>query len=106
MMIARRLLGDPRPEDDGRTVRRGPASSCRPPTDQARTWASNYQFGSELYVDLHGNNCATYAGSYGFPTYYYPPDILARDGQLPRADGVTATRRAHLREGAPRRRSR
>ncbi len=48
---------------------------------------TNYQFGSEIYVDLHGNNCANYPGSYGFPTYYYPADIVARDGQLPRADG-------------------
>jgi hypothetical protein len=86
--IARRLLGDPRPEDLGQQGPPGPGVILPPPTDQARHLGVNYQFGSEIYVDLHGNNCATFAGSFGFPTYYYPADILARDSQLPRANGV------------------
>jgi hypothetical protein len=90
-LIARRLLGDPRPEDNGSTDPPGPGVILPPATDQMRNMGTNYQFGSEIYVDLHGNNCGTYAGSYGFPTFYYPPDILIRDGQLPRADGVTAS---------------
>src|SRR5207244_718868 len=39
-------------------------------------------------VDLHGNDCGIYEGSYGFSTYYYPADILKRDGQKPRPDGI------------------
>lgn len=89
IVVARRLLGDPRPEDGNGAP--GPGVILPPATDQPRHLGTNYQFGSELYVDLHGNNCATYPGSYGFPTYFYPADILARDGQLPRADGTTAT---------------
>jgi hypothetical protein len=88
--IGRRLLGDPRPEDAGEVGPPGPGVILPPPTDQPRHMGTNYQFGSEIYVDLHGNNCATYAGSFGAPTYYYPPDILARDGQLARANGLTA----------------
>ena len=90
MTIGRRLLGDPRPEDSGSTSPPGPGVILPPVTDQLRHMGTDYQFGSELYVDLHGNNCATYPGSYGYPTYYYPANILARDGQLPRADGVTS----------------
>jgi hypothetical protein len=87
--IARRLLGDPRPEDHGENGPPGPGVILPPPTDQARHMGTNYQFGSEIYVDLHGMNCATYAGSYGAPTYYYPADILSRDSQVARASGVT-----------------
>ena len=90
-IIGRRLLGDPRPEDSGSNDPPGPGVILPPATDQLRHMGTNYQFGSEIYVDLPGNNCATYAGTYGFPTYYYPASILSRDGQLPRADGVTAT---------------
>lgn len=89
--IARRLLGDPRPEDENVQGPPGPGVILPPPTDEVRQLGTNHQFGSEIYVDLHGNNCGTYPGSYGFPTYYYPADILQRDGQLPRADGVTAS---------------
>jgi hypothetical protein len=86
-VIARRLLGDPRPEDNGWSV--GPGVIVPPPTDEPRNMGVNYQFNSEVYVDLHGSNCGTWEGTYGFPTYYYPPDILARNEQLPRADGHT-----------------
>ena len=91
VVIARRLLGDPRPEDSGQTGQPGPGVILPPATDQPRHKGTNYQFGSEIYVDLHGNNCATYPGSYGAPTYWYPPDILSRDGQVARAAGVTAS---------------
>ncbi len=84
--IARRLLGDPRPEDEGYGA--GPGVVLPPPTDQVRRLGINYQFGSEVYVDLHGMNCATWDGTFGFPTFWYPADVLNRDGQLPRADGV------------------
>jgi hypothetical protein len=88
-IINRRLLGDPRVEDG--TGQPGPGVILPPATDELRHMGLNFQFNSELYVDLHGNNCGTFPGSYGFPTYYYPPEILARDGQLPRASGVTAS---------------
>jgi hypothetical protein len=89
--ITRRLLGDPRPEDSGTPPDQiGPGVILPPSTDQSRHLGTNYQFGSEIYVDLHGNNCATWDDTYGFPTFYYPADILARNAQLPRADGLTA----------------
>ena len=84
-IVNRRLLGDPRPEDYGETP--GPGVTLPPATDQPRHSGTNYQFGSEIYAYLHGNNCATYKDTYGFPTYYYPPEILARDIKVPRADG-------------------
>jgi hypothetical protein len=89
--IGRRLLGDPRPEDAVPPYPPGPGVILPPPTDQIRHMGTNYQFGSEIYVDLHGNNCGTFPGSFGFPTYYYPPDILMRDGQATRSDGVNAS---------------
>jgi hypothetical protein len=85
--INRRLLGDPRVEDG--TGSPGPGVTLPPDTDQVRHMGVNYQFNSEIYVDLHGNNCGSFPGSYGFSTYYYPPQILARDGQSPRADSVS-----------------
>jgi hypothetical protein len=89
--IQRRLLGDPRPEDANPPEQPGPGVILPPPTDQVRHMGTNYTFGSEIYVDLHGNNCATYPGSFGFPTYWYPANILARDGQVARVDGLTAS---------------
>ena len=89
--IGRRLLGDPRPEDATPPYQPGPGVILPPATDQVRHMGTNYVFGSEIYVDLHGNNCATYPGSYGFPTYWYPANILARDGQVARVDVVTPT---------------
>jgi hypothetical protein len=50
----------------------------------------DYQFGSEVYVDLHGSDCGTWDGSFGFPTYWYTATVLAHDGEMPRADGVSA----------------
>ena len=38
----------------------------------------NYQFNGQLFVYLHGNNCATAEGAFGWPTWYYPPDVLAK----------------------------
>ncbi len=87
-VIARRLLGDPRPEDSGQSGPPGPGVILPPATDQIKHMGTNYQFGSELYVDLHGNDCATHVGAYGFPTFFYPPVILARDGQVARPPGV------------------
>jgi len=89
-VIARRLLGDPRPEDAGNQGPPGPGVVLPPATDLAKNMGINFQFGSQIYAYLHGNNCGTFAGSYGFPTYFYPAAILARDNQLPRASGTGA----------------
>jgi hypothetical protein len=87
--IGRRLLGDPRPEDTGEPP--GPGVTLPPTTDQVVQLGTNWQFGAQPYVYLHGNNCATWDGAYGFPTFYYPPAILARLGELPRVDGTGYT---------------
>jgi hypothetical protein len=89
MTIGRRLLGDPRPEDnDAGNLPPGPGVILPPPTDQTKNLGVNYQFGTEVYVDLHGSDCGTWDGSYGFSTFWYPPDILAHDNEEPRADGL------------------
>jgi hypothetical protein len=87
--IGRRLLGDPRPEDnDAGDAPPGPGVILPPPTDQTKNLGVNFQFGTEVYVDLHGSDCGSWDGSYGFATYWYPPTVLARDNELPRADGL------------------
>ena len=44
-----------------------------------------YTFGSVMYVYVHGNNCFQGAGSYGFPTFFYPADVMTKNGGLARA---------------------
>jgi hypothetical protein len=47
---------------------------------------TSYAFGGALYVYVHGHNCYQGAGSYGFPTYWYPDDVMTNEnGGLPRA---------------------
>ncbi|MDB4933933.1 MAG: Tryptophan synthase alpha chain [Labilithrix sp.] len=47
---------------------------------------TSYAFGGALYVYVHGHNCYQGAGSYGFPTYWYPDDVMTnQNGGLPRA---------------------
>ncbi len=84
--IGRRLLGDPRVEDGIGDP--GPGVILPPDNDQVINLGVNYQFGATVFVDLHGNNCGTFDDAWGFPTYWYPADILSRDGELPRADGI------------------
>jgi hypothetical protein len=45
----------------------------------------DYNFGSVLYVYVHGHNCYQGASSYGFPTFYYPPNVMTENGGLARA---------------------
>jgi len=81
--IDRRLLGDPRG---------GPDAPPIPPTDEPRKTGVDFQFNGALFVYLHGNNCSTHAPSaFGFPTFFYPADVLAKMGDAypPRADGTT-----------------
>ena len=88
-VIARSLLGDVRPgECDANGHTTNPGVICPPSTDQNQNLGVNYQFNSEVYVDLHGSQCGVFAGSYGYPTFYYTADILNRDHQLPRHDGL------------------
>jgi hypothetical protein len=89
--IARRLLGDPRTEDSQSTDPPGPGVILPPATDQTRNLGVDYQFGAEVYVDLHGSNCGTFLDSFGFPTYYYTPAILSLNGELARASGLTSS---------------
>lgn len=84
--INRLLLGDPR--HDGETPEQaGPGVIIPPAADMAVSLGLNSQFGGQIYADLHGNNCGTYAGSYGFPTYYYPDAVQIKNGEVPRAVG-------------------
>jgi hypothetical protein len=47
---------------------------------------TNYAFGSALYVYVHGHNCFQGANSWGFPTYWYPADVMQNEnGGLARA---------------------
>ena len=88
-VIARTLLGDVRPgECDASGHTMNPGVICPPSTDQTKNLGVNYQFNSEVYVELHGSQCAVWKDSYGYPTFYYTADILNRDGQLPRHDGL------------------
>ena len=46
---------------------------------------TNYAFGSALYIYVHGHNCFQGAGSYGYPTYWYPDPVQqTQNGGLPR----------------------
>ena len=70
-----------------------PARSTRPfrRTDEPRKTGVDFQFNGSLFVYLHGNNCSTHAPTgYGFPTFFYPANVLAKMGPeyLPRADGT------------------
>lgn len=81
IMIDRHVLGDPRGGADAPPV---------PPADEPRKTGIDFQFNGSLFVYLHGNNCSTHAPTgYGFPTFFYPAEVLAKmGGQFPpRADG-------------------
>jgi hypothetical protein len=82
--VAKELLGDTRPG----------AESPPPAADEDRNVGMDFQFNGQLLVYIHGNNCSTHVDSYGFPTFFYPPNILALQSSLtfpPRVDGLTAT---------------
>jgi len=53
-----------------------------------RNTGTNFAFGSPLYIYVHGHNCGSYDGSYGFPTFWYPPALLTARGEVPRVDGL------------------
>lgn len=81
VLVKNFLLGDPRGPQWGAPV---------PENDQEQNTGVDYQFNGQLFVYLHGNNCSTHLPTaYGFPTWYYPPDVLAKMGPdyPPRANG-------------------
>jgi len=81
LTINRLLLGDPRHDGE---LNPGPGVIVPPATNQTVSVGFNHQFGAQVYADMHGNNCGVFAGAYGFPTYYYPPDILLKNKEVPR----------------------
>jgi len=79
--IDRRLLGD---------RREGPDFPPIPDRDQDVNVGLDYQFNGRLFVYLHGNNCSTHLpNAWGFPTFFYPAEVMAKYGPdfPPRADG-------------------
>ncbi len=51
-----------------------------------RNVGTNFTFNQQLFVYVHGHNCGNEAGSYGFPTYWYPKDVQMANGSLERAN--------------------
>jgi hypothetical protein len=51
----------------------------------------NWQFNEQLYVYVHGHNCGTRIGSYGYPTFFYSGAVMAKYQDAttfpPRVDG-------------------
>lgn len=85
--INKLLLGDPR--HFGQTpAEAGPGVILPPDTDQSVSTGLNHQFNGQIFTDLHGTNCGTYASSYGLPTYYYPSDVLIKFGEVPRSNPI------------------
>lgn len=79
--VDRRLLGDVRGLHDSQPI---------PDADQDQKTGIDFQFNGQLFVYIHGNNCSTHSPSaYGFPTWFYPADVLAKMGPEfpPRAEG-------------------
>jgi hypothetical protein len=77
-------------EADGIVVPRDPSKAT-----EAKPWNRNtgtdYQFNGQLYIYVHGHNCINTASSYGFPTFWLPPNVMAKNGDgtkpgLPRAN--------------------
>jgi len=82
MTINRLLLGDPRHDGE---LNPGPGVIVPPAVDGTVDLGTDFQFGAQVYADVHGNNCGLFAGSYGFPTFYYPANILTHNNEVPRA---------------------
>ncbi len=82
IIVDRKLLGDPRGT--------WPGAPPVPPADEPRKTGTDFQFNGEMFMYMHGHNCSTHASSYGFPTWFYPANVLAKlDGTFPpRADGI------------------
>ena len=72
-------------EQDAIVVPHNPSNNT-----EAQPWnrnaGTNFQFNAQLYVYVHGHNCINKAGAFGFPTFWLPPDVMTKNGGLPRAD--------------------
>ena len=87
--IDKLLAGDPR--HYGQTQdQAGPGIIIPPTTDPTISTGLNHQFNGEVFAELHGSNCGTYDGSFGFPTFWYPDDVLTEVGEVPRANPLDA----------------
>lgn len=56
--------------------------------NRSRNAGTNALFGSPLYIYVHGHNCGSLPGSFGFPTFFYPDALLTERGEVPRANGL------------------
>ncbi len=85
--IPRLNLGDPR--HDGVPQSQAPVGVIVPPrTDQTVNVGFWNQFVSSPFpfLDTHGNNLYIGPGQYGFPTFWYSPDVLKLSNQTARQD--------------------
>ncbi|MBS2020699.1 MAG: hypothetical protein JST00_48045 [Deltaproteobacteria bacterium] len=82
IVVDRNLIGDPRGT--------WPGAPPVPATDEPRKTGTDFQFNGSLFMYLHGNNCSTHTNAYGFPTWFYPANVLSKMGPefAPRADGL------------------
>ena len=71
----RRLLGDPRPRTAIEAAGPGRDPAARRPI-RPSTWARTTSSARRSTSTSTATTAATYPGSYGFPTYYYPADVL------------------------------
>lgn len=90
--IPRLNLGDPR--HDGISQSEAPVGVIVPPTtDQVVNVGFYNQFTSSPFpfLDTHGNNLYVGPGQYGFPTFWYSPEVLKRSNQTARQDALDNT---------------
>jgi len=85
--ISRFLLGDPRHIGETQ-AQAGPGVVLVPDTDQVISTGLDHQFNGQVFADTHGNNCGTYDGSYGFPTFWYPANVLTAAGEVARPNPI------------------
>lgn len=87
--IPRLNLGDPRHDDI--TQAQAPVGVIVPPkSDQTVNVGFYNQFVSSPYpfLDTHGNNLYIGPGQYGFPTFWYPSEVLKLSNQTARQDAL------------------
>jgi hypothetical protein len=74
-------------EGDSIVVPHNPSNNTETPPWN-RDAGLNFQFNGQLFVYVHGHNTNNAAGSYGFPTFWLPPDVMAKNNGLPRRDAI------------------
>jgi hypothetical protein len=69
--------------------RRPTTGTAEPNPPWPRNVGTHYAFGAPLYIYVHGHNCGQPAGSYGYPTFFYPKAVMENEnGGLERATPV------------------